>query len=291
MAEIKTYSISKIQRELEIHSGAKDYFLVDRGKGPIYTDEPFRTETYAFLLLKKGEIHINTGLISHVVKAPAMITAAPGIPRRFSPTEETPEIELLFFTESFLSESQPDVFFLTNFSFFEDPDKLVISLQDEEIARVQSIFAELKNYHIDNSIHERAIVRHLIHILIYNADLFQKKHVFPETDSYPKNQLFQKFRILLRKDFRSARSLKYYANALNVTPKHLSEVVKQNSGKTAREWIDKVVLLEAKLLLRDNSLDISQISEYLNFIDQSTFGKYFKNLQGISPSQYRKTSL
>ena len=81
--------------------------------------------------------------------------------------------------------------------------------------------------------------------------------------------------------------MNFYAEKLFVTPKHLSAVLKEISGKTAGEWIDHRVILEAKLLLRTTGMNIQEISVALNFSNQSFFGKYFKHLTGLSPREYR----
>ena len=69
---------------------------------------------------------------------------------------------------------------------------------------------------------------------------------------------------------------------------YLSTVIKNVSGKTAAEWIDDYVILEAKSLLKSTNLTIQQISDGLNFPSQSFFGKYFKRQTGISPKEYKK---
>ncbi len=79
----------------------------------------------------------------------------------------------------------------------------------------------------------------------------------------------------------------FYAGKLFVTPKHLSAVLKEVSDKTAGEWIDQRVILEAKVLLRSTGLNIQEISAMLNFANQSFFGKYFRHLTGMSPRDYR----
>ncbi|EJW96039.1 transcriptional regulator, AraC family [gut metagenome] len=64
-------------------------------------------------------------------------------------------------------------------------------------------------------------------------------------------------------------------------------MVKEVSGKTVGEWIDHWVILEAKALLHSSSLSIQEISDRLNFANQSFFGKYFKHYTGLSPKEYR----
>lgn len=74
---------------------------------------------------------------------------------------------------------------------------------------------------------------------------------------------------------------------MEVTPKHLSRTVKAQTGYTAVEWIERFVILEAKVLLKSSNLNIQQIADELNFPSQSFFGKYFKKFTGMSPKEFR----
>jgi AraC-like DNA-binding protein len=103
-----------------------------------------------------------------------------------------------------------------------------------------------------------------------------------------KEEVFEQFLRVLSETFRKERSVNYYANKLFLTSKHLSRVVKEISGKTAGEWIDDFVILEAKALLRSSEKSIQEISEALHFANQSFFGKYFKHHTGMSPKEYRR---
>ncbi|MCH5325878.1 MAG: AraC family transcriptional regulator [Duncaniella sp.] len=102
-----------------------------------------------------------------------------------------------------------------------------------------------------------------------------------------REELLTRFMDTLERHFRVERSVNFYADALFVTPKHLSAVLKEVSGQTAGEWIDNRVILEAKKMLRTTGMNILEISSALNFSNQSFFGKYFKHLTGISPREYR----
>src|SRR4051812_16167978 len=109
MDEISTYSISRLQKAFELTPKNKGYFFVGTGAEPIYADEPFRTETYSIVLLKKGSMNLQAGLTSHMVSAPAIITIGPTIIRTFERTEDKPEMEILFFTDSFLLENRTNI--------------------------------------------------------------------------------------------------------------------------------------------------------------------------------------
>ena len=90
------------------------------------------------------------------------------------------------------------------------------------------------------------------------------------------------------KSRKEERSVSYYAGKMFLTPKHLSTVVKEVSGKTAGDWIDSLVILEAKAMLKSSEQSIQEIADELHFANQSFFGKYFKHHTGFSPKEYRK---
>jgi AraC-like DNA-binding protein len=73
-----------------------------------------------------------------------------------------------------------------------------------------------------------------------------------------------------------------------ISPKYLSETIKQISRRTPNEWIDNYVTLEIRVLLRNSTKSIKEIAQDLNFPNQSFLGKYFKEHVGMSPSEYRK---
>ncbi|GAY29767.1 AraC family transcriptional regulator, partial [Prevotella sp. MGM2] len=100
--------------------------------------------------------------------------------------------------------------------------------------------------------------------------------------------IFDKFIHLLSDNFRSERNVSWYSDQLCLTPKYLSEVVKNVSGRTAGQWIANFVVMEIKQLLANTSLSVKEIAVRLNFSNQSFLGKYFKNATGFSPSDYRK---
>lgn len=100
-------------------------------------------------------------------------------------------------------------------------------------------------------------------------------------------EYFRQFMQLLQEHFRQERHVGFYAQQLCITPKYLTTLIKRVSGKSVSEWIDIVVVMEAKTLLKFSDRSIQEIAYALNFPNQSFFGSYFKRLTGMSPSQYR----
>lgn len=92
---------------------------------------------------------------------------------------------------------------------------------------------------------------------------------------------------LLSEHFRSERELKFYADRLHISAKYIFLSVKETTGKPPKHLIDSFAVNEAKYLLMNTRLQISQISNTLNFSDQYAFGKYFKKHVGVSPNKFR----
>lgn len=105
-----------------------------------------------------------------------------------------------------------------------------------------------------------------------------------------KNNIVERFIELVQTHYREERLIGFYANKLCITPKYLSKLVKENTGRSAGEWIESHVILEARAMLQSSEMTIQQIATSLNFPNQSFFGKYFKRAIGLSPKQYRSKS-
>ena len=93
---------------------------------------------------------------------------------------------------------------------------------------------------------------------------------------------------LLAKYSSQERSVAFYADKLCITPKYFSSVVKEVSGKSAAEWINEYVMMEAKALLQHTETNISETAYQLNFPNASFFGRYFKKHTGMSPGDFKK---
>ena len=112
----------------------------------------------------------------------------------------------------------------------------------------------------------------------------------PREDQYNARtyNLFYHFMQILAAHYTTQREVAWDASQLSWTPKYMSEVVKNVTGRTVGQWISLMVVMEIKSLLRNTDMSIKQIAQRLNFSTQSFLGRYFKNNTGISPLDYRK---
>jgi AraC family transcriptional activator of pobA len=283
--KILTYSLTH-HKSLFSYADQKEYFYIQTSEHP-YIPEPYRAESYAIEFLRKGSILMHTGLETKVVHAPAIIALGPSVIRSFSKNEDEILIDIIFFKPQFFLENQANVFFLTQYIFFENSDSNISPIAKAEESKFECIFSLIKEVSEDQSKHQASILRSYLYILIYEIDGIQKEKIPTEVQS----PLYEKFKELLFKDFLNFRTVQHYADELNVSRKYLSEVIKKHSGKTASEWISEMVILEAKVLLQNKKMSINQISDLLHFSDQSVFGRFFKNYEGISPLEYRKKQI
>jgi AraC-like DNA-binding protein len=130
------------------------------------------------------------------------------------------------------------------------------------------------------------MVKHLTLVFFYLSG-YRLLQIPEPAPASPRKRLAEKFLNLVFIHYRERRQVGFYSEKLNISPKYLSQIIKASTGKSANEWIDEHVMLEAKALLKSTNMTIQQISDGLNFTSQSFFGKYFKRCEGISPKEYR----
>ena len=130
-------------------------------------------------------------------------------------------------------------------------------------------------------------------LLMFFADLgnlyFSKKKYHLTATLSRKEELFSDFQTLLRDHCKKQHDVKFYAGKLCITTQYLSSILKEQSGRSASQWIQEALIIEAKGMLKSPRVNVQQVADKLNFPDQSTFGKFFKKHTGISPMVFRKS--
>ncbi|MFN1215651.1 AraC family transcriptional regulator [Chryseobacterium kwangjuense] len=100
-------------------------------------------------------------------------------------------------------------------------------------------------------------------------------------------QLARKFRILVRKEFRTLKNPSAYAALLNISRGYLTEVIREVTGKPAQHWIQQEILIEAKRLLSFTQLTVKEIAYELGYSDHTYFSRLFSKTEGYPPSEFR----
>jgi AraC family transcriptional regulator, transcriptional activator of pobA len=189
------------------------------------------------------------------------------------------------FFQSFLL--QPE--YLDSFSFLDqDSSNNVLMLSEGIRERICGLFEELLGQNARATAWRDDMVRVLllqIFLIIEQSDSVDKK----KNAGKGKNATVRNFIRLIDKHYDRVRLPGQYAEMLNVTPNHLNALCKEHLGMQAGELIRNRIILEAKRLLINLDLTVSEISYKLNFNDNSYFTKFFRKETGVTPEDFRKS--
>ena len=116
-----------------------------------------------------------------------------------------------------------------------------------------------------------------------------QSHAIPLSKSNRQSEISMRFKELLYENYRQNKDLKFYADQLSISENYLNRCVTNVTKKAPKQHINEVVIYNSKVLLLDHSKDISQIAFELNFADASYFGRLFKQITKLTPSQYRNS--
>lgn len=121
------------------------------------------------------------------------------------------------------------------------------------------------------------------------AAIYTQYHPVKRQPCSRQDTLFRRFLSLLATDITASREVQYFADKLCITPKYLTIITRQVSGRSATEWISQTVIVKAKSLLSGTQFTVQQISNQLNFPNPSFFGQYFLRHTGMTPKEFRRS--
>jgi AraC family transcriptional activator of pobA len=192
------------------------------------------------------------------------------------------------FSESFMNDAFQNEHFHNDFSFFwTNQNHIFIDEEDTPLFLQigERIIQEYKNQH---DLGEK-IIKDYLHIFLLEAKRIAKLTSLTE-DRSPDFRLLQQFYKLVNSSLPLLRSVDHAAGILYVTPAHLWWVIKKLTNQSPLEIINQRLLTEAKSLLIQSELTISEIGYYLGFKEKSHFTRFFKNLTGIPPVDWVRQS-
>jgi AraC family transcriptional regulator, transcriptional activator of pobA len=175
---------------------------------------------------------------------------------------------------------------------FDDP---VANLPSSDFNLALEIFSLIRHVH-DSKLtgcYKESFLQHQIYALaeVFLAN-YTHSHMASEQESKQDFQgIVGRYLDLVMRNYRQHRFVNFYADQLNVTTKYLSTLIQKKTGMDASDWIARFVIFEARSLLSASDLPIKQVAAELNFVDMSTFSKYFKRHVGYTPQEYRQRPL
>ena len=164
-------------------------------------------------------------------------------------------------------------------------NKLQQLVLSESIRQIQKKL-RLLQHHLYREIVQNSLVAFLLEI----SNIWIENHwdLWEEYHQVRYEYVLKRFIEVLMQNYRKEHLVPFYAGQLNITPQYLSLIVKSLTGRTPSQFIFERLYCEARTLLCHPNLSIKEISELLQFSDQSAFGKFFKKHAGLSPVEFRK---
>lgn len=165
-------------------------------------------------------------------------------------------------------------------------------LVEEKVAEgILSWFKSMMyTYQDHENIFRRTIVKNrLQNILLEMYDKIQRRaNSQGPTSTSRQSELFHKFLSLIHEHCTEQREVVFYADKLCISTRYLSAIARKMASLSAKELIDRFVIMEIKILLQNTTLPVQEISYKMHFPDQSYLGRYFKKHTGISPTAFRQ---
>lgn len=254
---------------------------------------PFRIDGYMVLYCINGHIKLNVNLQEHELKSGMLFLNYPGSIIRVNDILDADEDGLKYIcvvmSREFVGNLMLDVnkLFTHDLSLMGTPS---ISLDNAQRRLLQEHVALMINIVTGNSSFKVESVRSILSSVFYFiAGIWvEKASVHKETSVSGRSQaVFEQFIKLVAEYHTMYRNVGFYAEKLSLTPKYLSRIVRDASGRSAPEWIDDYVILEAKNLLKYSGLPVKELVYRLNFPSQSVFYKFFKAHTGMTPTEYK----
>lgn len=266
----------------------QDFWFLDNISGSTLAllREPMKFTSSTSIFVRRGCCTAEVNLQKYQIKAPCLVTIASS--NILQPLEISDDFEGAF---TVMSSRMSDDFFqkagqphIIN-EFTKNP---IVKIPPAQVQEFEIFYKNLQQIINDqaNKFHYQALLYYLLSFFFQTAI---KCLDFNQHTTLPANHITHRFLQLAQENFRKERFLDFYASKLQITTKHLSRTLKTSTGYTAGEWLDRLVTLEAKVLLKGSDMTIQQIAEELNFPSQSFFAKYFKNNVGVTPKDFRNS--
>lgn len=253
---------------------------------------PTRLNAIAIIFCSKGSISFTAGLRRHTLRERTFFVHLPGSILQVERVTPDSSVYAVLCEEEFIRRIDIDFKLLTRL-FLGVEEHPCLTLGEAEWEGVRRSFAEIaaEGTPPEEDEYSQEILRSIIRTLAYRVCRIVDRHLTAlpsRTTSRSRNEeYFNAFMRELSRHYMQRRDVGFYAEALHLTPKYLTTIIRKTSGRTATEWIDDYVVLEAKNLLKYSAKSIQQIAYFLNFPNQSFFGKYFRNHTGMTPTAYR----
>jgi AraC-like DNA-binding protein len=163
-----------------------------------------------------------------------------------------------------------------------------LSLAEEDIRHLMELMGIIRRYLLSpNHPFRNESLRSTYGLFLLELTAIQERTI--RNRRFPRRieELFFDFLRLLPVHFSEHHNVGFYASQLCITPRYLSQIVRNVSGRTVIDYINQMLLTESSYLLLQTSLPIIEIADRLHFSESASFTRFFTRMKGINPRKYR----
>ena len=289
MRDILTPHLSQIREHVFLNS---ELGMV-RGDSTVFSllirqKPPFTINDHRLGIVMSGEAEINFNLQDRHLKSGTLVYIGPGTiihPKRLSPDLRIFGMALFTnFPMPFAQGQMPS-------TFNGQVRDFQLPVSEEDIATATHIMDTIwQTVHASDDYH-RPTVTALVAALMHHYDQLFHQQANQLTNSRSREQtIFDRFLQLVTQHCAEQHQIGYYAERMCLTERYLTTVIRQTSGTTAKDWIDRALITRIKIELRHTDKSSAQIAEEMHFANPSFFSKYFRRLTGMTPGEYKNYS-
>lgn len=274
-----------------------DFFISRLQERPQYTylQYPFRVDCYLAAYCVEGSVDCSVNLTDYHLTTGTLLLVTPGNIIRITQPDELDQnlrVTLICVSASYISNIgiNPSKVLVEAVEVLRDP---CIHLSDDEAEMLHKYVNLALDITKTNSQFVKESIGGLVSSVFYQfagflANSKRREDMEKPVRTTRQRQMLEQFMKLAINDHAREHLVGYYADKMCVTPKYLSKIVKETSGRSVPEWLGELLILDAKNMLRHTDMTIKEISARLNFPSQSFFFRFFKNHTGQTPTQYRE---
>lgn len=232
-----------------------------------------------------GEAVLRINFETYSLSRGSFIILAPG--SMFLCEEGNYSEDFMMYYISFSPDYVKDVSFGHGHIMYDIRNSPYIRVDDQEYENILGIYNYLNLRYKDfDHPYRKEVLQHSLLAAIYDFSVIYDKYTLVLSES-GKDSYLTKFLDLLFNYYKRHRNTGFYADNLNITPKYLSKIIKEQTGNSVQSWIFQLILFETKSLLRSTNMNIAEIAEQFNYPDATSFGKFFKKHEKVTPLEYR----
>lgn len=273
----------------------KEYFVLDANSKNlrIQPNKLYRAGYFGLMIMEEGSSYYSLGDHEYQITKGDILFCVPQEVFKLIYVSPDVRAKQIFFSVEMISDA--------GFNYRSNDILKSFSSNPSHIIRHEGDLFRRLSFHMDElatlnkktteNYYGNDMMWHHFSLLMYDVENYIRGSEETVINTSREEELTTTFFGLVREHYIAHHDVQFYADELYVSRKYLSRIVKKTMCKSPKDIINQVLLIEAKILLRNSTSNVSEVAHSLNFSDTAVFSKFFKKLTGRKPSEYKMDDL